>query len=95
MLEIPVHSMWVIDAFTWNPQQGIQMLNDKQLEDLSYEIDDFLVKCSNKYKVGTLSLSAVTLARLIRAVEIYGDRQDFDAIMLSAMDSRREQPTIQ
>ncbi len=27
------------------------MLNDKQLEDLSYEIDDFLVKCSNKYKV--------------------------------------------
>jgi len=38
------------------------MLNDKQLEDLSYEIDDFLVKCSNKYKVGTLSLSAVTLA---------------------------------
>ena len=55
------------------------MLNDKQLEDLSYEIDEFLVKCSNKYKVGTLSLSAVTLARLIRAVEAYGDRQDFEA----------------
>jgi hypothetical protein len=71
------------------------MLNDKQLEDLSYEIDDFLVKCSNKYKVGTLSLSAVTLARLIRAVEVYGERQDFDAIMMSAMESRREQPTIQ
>ncbi len=52
------------------------MLNDKQLEDLSYEIDDFLVKCSNKYKVGTLSLSAVTLARLIRAVEVYGERKD-------------------
>jgi hypothetical protein len=71
------------------------MLNDKQLEELSYEIDDFLVKCSNKYRVGTLSLSAVTLARLIRAVETYGERQDFDAIMMSAMQSHREQPTIQ
>ena len=71
------------------------MLNDKQLEDLSYEIDEFLVKCSNKYKVGTLSLSAVTLARLIRAVEAYGERKDFDAIMMSAMQSHREQPTIQ
>ena len=71
------------------------MLNDKSLEELSNEIDDFLVKCSNKYKVGTLSLSAVTLARLIRAVEIYGERKDFEAIMLSAMQSHREQPTIQ
>ena len=70
-------------------------MNDKQLENLSYEIDDFLVKCSNEYKVGTLSLSAVTLARLIRAVETYGERQDFDAIMMSAMQSHREQPTIQ
>jgi hypothetical protein len=66
------------------------MLNDKQLEDLSYEIDDFLVKCSNKYKVGNLSLSAVTLARLIRAVETYGERQDFDAIMMSAMQSYKQ-----
>jgi hypothetical protein len=71
------------------------MLNDKSLEELSNEIDEFLVKCSNKYKVGTLSLSAVTLARLIRAVETYGERQDFDIIMMSAMQSRREQPTIQ
>ena len=71
------------------------MLNDKQLEDLSYEIDDFLVKCSNKYKVGTLSLSAVTLARLIRAVEVYGERKDFEAIMLSAMESHIEKKVLQ
>ena len=71
------------------------MLNDKSLEELCNEIDEFLVKCSNKYKVGTLSLSAATLARLIRAVEVYGERKDFEAIMLSAMESHREQPTIQ
>ena len=69
--------------------------NDKQLENLSYEIDDFLVKCSNEYKVGTLSLSAVILARLIRAVEIHGDRQEFDIIMMSAMQSYKKDRTIQ
>lgn len=71
------------------------MVNDKQLEELSYEIDDFLVKCSHKYKMSNLSLSAVTLARLIRAVEVYGDRQEFDTIMMTAMESRRDLPTIQ
>ncbi len=70
-------------------------MNDKQLEKLSYEIDNFLVKCSNEYKVGTLSLSAVTLARLIRAVELYGERKEFEAIMLSAMESHKEERTIQ
>jgi hypothetical protein len=70
-------------------------MNDKQLENLSYEIDDFLVKCSNEYKVGTLSLSAVILARLIRAVEIHGDRQEFDIIMMSAMQSYKKDRTIQ
>ena len=71
------------------------MMNDKQLENLSYEIDDFLVKCSNEYKVGTLSLSAVILARLIRAVEIHGDRQEFDIIMMSAMQSYKKDRTLQ
>jgi hypothetical protein len=71
------------------------MMNDKQLENLSYEIDDFLVKCSNEYKVGTLSLSAVILARLIRAFEIHGDRQEFDIIMISAMQSYKKDRTIQ
>ena len=70
-------------------------MNDKQLEKLSYEIDNFLVKCSNEYKVGTLSLSAVTLARLLRAVEIHGDRQEFDIIMMSAMQSYKKDRTIQ
>lgn len=71
------------------------MLNDKQLEDLSHEIDEFLVKCSNNYKVNTLTLSAVTLARLIRSVEPFGDRQNFDAIMFSAMKNNEEQITLQ
>ena len=71
------------------------MLNEKQLKDLSYEIDEFLVKCSHKYTVSNLSLSAVILARLIRATETYGESNDFETIMTSALQSRREQPTIQ
>lgn len=71
------------------------MLNENQLEELSYEIDDVLVKFSHKYKIGTLSLCAVTLARLLRATEVNNERKDFEMIMMTALQSHSEQPTIQ
>ena len=71
------------------------MLSNKHIEDLSYEIDEFLLKCATKYSTGPLSLSAITLARCIRLVEEVGSREELDLILMTAMESRREQPTIQ
>ena len=66
------------------------MLNDKHIEDLSYEIDEFLLKCSNKYSVGALSLSAITLARVIRLADEFGSREELDLILMTAMQSHKD-----
>ncbi len=66
------------------------MLNDKHIEDLSYEIDEFLLKCSHKYSVGALSLSAITLARVIRLADEFGSREELDLILMTAMQSHKD-----
>jgi len=76
------------------------MLNDSQLEVLSYEIDDILVSLAQKHQVGSLSLSSIMIARLMRLVMETGDLNDFRSIMTLAINTRtddgtRNNPTIQ
>ena len=62
------------------------MLNDKQLELLSYEIDDLLTMIAHKHQVGPLSLSSIMLARLMRMVMETGDLDDLRSIMIQAIN---------
>jgi hypothetical protein len=66
------------------------MLNDKQMSEVAYELDSFLVDLSEKYKLEPLNLSAVVLARLIRLTEEFGEGNHFHMIMETAMMSRTE-----
>lgn len=59
-------------------------MKDDHIEELSYEIDDELVKYMQKYKVSPLSLSAIMLARCMRLCMETGQLDDFKNIMLSA-----------
>jgi hypothetical protein len=59
-------------------------MKDEHLEELSYEIDDELVKYMMKYKVSPLSLSAILLARCMRLCMEVGQLDDFKNIMASA-----------
>lgn len=78
----------------------MNMLNDAQLETLSYEIDDLLMNLAQKHSVGTLSLSSIMIARLMRMVMETGDLNDLRSIMALAINARtddgtRNNPTIQ
>lgn len=59
-------------------------MKDDHIEELSYEIDDELVKYMQKYKVSPLSLSSIMLARLMRLCMETGQLDDFKNIMLTA-----------
>lgn len=61
------------------------MLTDQELIQISHEIDDFLSILATKYSVAPLSLSAITLARLMRLVEESDSHGDFKKIMSSAI----------
>ena len=63
------------------------MLNDKQLTELSYEIDETLMKIATKYKCSPLSLSSIMIARLMRLVMETGDLSDLKSILAVAMNT--------
>ena len=63
------------------------MLSDKELEVLSYEIDDMLLKLGTKYKCSSLSLSSIMIARLMRLVMETGDLSDLKSIMALAINT--------
>ena len=69
----------------------IPMLNDEKLAELSYEIDDTLMKLATKYKCSSLSLSSIMIARLMRLVMETGDLSDLKSILAVAIntDERR------
>lgn len=75
------------------------MLNDKQLEVLSYEVDDILMTLAQKHNIGSLSLSSIMIARLMRLVMETGDLDDLRSIMVLAInttdDRTRDTHTIQ
>lgn len=63
-------------------------LDDKQLEHLSYEIDDYLLELANKYKCSSLSLSAIITARLVRLSMETGDTINFNKILQHAIETQ-------
>lgn len=68
------------------------MLNDNELVDLSYEIDNTLALLLEKHQIGPLSLSAIILARLMRMTEEVDADGDFKKIMKSASTHVAEVP---
>lgn len=63
------------------------MLSNKQLEDLSYQIDDILMKLATENKISPLSLSSIMIARLMRLVIETGDLNDLKSIMALAINT--------
>jgi hypothetical protein len=69
------------------------MLNDEQIAELSYEIDETLLKWAQKYQVGSLSLSSVMIARLIRLIQETGDMDELRSIMAIAINTNTDDRT--
>jgi hypothetical protein len=63
------------------------MIDDKDLLDVSKEIDDMLFGISTTYKMDPLSVSAITLARLIHLNNIVDGQDDLAKLLLSIGDS--------
>lgn len=45
------------------------MVTDEELTNISFEIDDFLLKLVKEYDIETLNLSSIIIARMIRMNE--------------------------
>jgi hypothetical protein len=72
------------------------MLSDKQLIDMSYEVDNLLSALMEKYQISPLSFSAIVLARLMRLVQEVDSDSDFKQIMSSAIGMEtKENRTLQ
>ena len=70
------------------------MLTDQELTEISYEIDDILSVLSTKYQISPLSLSAITLARLLRLVQEVDSDGEFKAIMSSAIGMGKKEDRV-
>jgi hypothetical protein len=72
------------------------MLNDEHIVSISNEIDDSLYAYMSKYKVSSLSLSSIVLARLMRLCMATGDFDDLKTIMqLAQAETNRTERVIQ
>jgi len=70
------------------------MLSDKQLIDMSYEVDNLLSALMEKYQISPLSFSAIVLARLMRLVQEVDSDSDFKQIMSSAIGMETKENRI-
>ncbi len=70
-------------------------MNEEHLEALSYEIDDELYRLSQKYKCSSLSLSSIILARLMRMNMESNSIDDFNSILLLAVNRNKEKKVLQ
>ena len=59
-------------------------MSDDDFADLSYGIDKFLIKMADKYDMNALSVSAITLARLVVLCETVGCGDEFRRLCMSA-----------
>jgi hypothetical protein len=66
------------------------MLSDKELIDLSYEVDNVFSTLIEKHKISPLSFSAIVLARLMRLVQEVDNDSDFKQIMSSAIGMEKK-----
>jgi hypothetical protein len=63
------------------------MIDDKDLLDISKEIDDMLIGMSTTYKMAPLSVSAVILARMIHLNRLVDGQDDLAKLFLSIGNS--------
>lgn len=63
------------------------MIDDKDLLDISKEIDDMLIGMSTTYKMDPLSVSAVILARMIHLNRLVDGQDDLAKLFLSIGNS--------
>jgi hypothetical protein len=63
------------------------MIDDKDLLDISKEIDDMLIGMSTTYKMDPLSISAVILARMIHLNRLVDGQDDLAKLFLSIGNS--------
>ena len=62
-------------------------MNDSQLEVLSSELDAMLIQIAMQYKINSLSLSGVLLARLAHFNESFSSKDDYIQLLHSAADT--------
>jgi hypothetical protein len=70
------------------------MLSDKELIDVSYEVDNVLSALMEKYKISPLAFSAIVLARLMRLVQEVDSDSDFKQIMSSAIGMKTKEDRV-
>ena len=63
------------------------MIDDKDLVDVSKEIDDMLIGLATTYKMAPLSVSAVILARMIHLNRLVDGQDDLAKLFLSIGNS--------
>jgi hypothetical protein len=63
------------------------MIDDKDLLDISKEVDDMLIGMSTTYKMDPLSVSAVILARMIHLNRLVDGQDDLAKLFLSIGNS--------
>jgi len=62
-------------------------VDDKHLENIILELDDYLLKFANKHKLSALLLSSIMLARLTWMNKLAGDPEDFSKLLTTIIDS--------
>jgi len=70
-------------------------MNNMQLEELSYEIDDLLLGLSNKYHCSGLSLCSILIARMMRLSMETSSLDDLKSIMALATQHKEEKKVLQ
>jgi hypothetical protein len=63
------------------------MIDDKDLLDISKEVDDMLMGLATTYKMDPLSLSAVLLARMVHLNRLVDGQDDLAKLFLSIGNS--------
>jgi hypothetical protein len=56
-------------------------LTDNKIEDIAFEVDDFISMMVTKHKLDPLTLGSVMMARLVLANEIFGSGDDFRKLL--------------
>jgi hypothetical protein len=70
------------------------MLSDKELIDVSYEVDNVLSALMERHQISPLSFSAIVLARLMRLVQEVDSDSDFKQIMSSAIGMEKKEDRV-
>jgi hypothetical protein len=63
------------------------MIDDKDLVDVSKEVDEMLIGLATTYKMDPLSISAVILARMIHLNKLVDGQEDLAKLFISIGDS--------